>query len=183
MKIDLSELAANIGKSYHYDIKEKCNDEEYSELHCIDPIVGGADFTNTGSLILARGKFKTVVELECSRCLGKSTVPVEVKMEEQFPITNLQAMLAGHEEEITEEEIEPLFKNNIFDLSEFIRQSVLVETPIRPLCSDVCKGLCTHCGQNLNEGACECPVDVEASPFTALQGLLEKTGDEADTTE
>jgi uncharacterized protein len=177
MKLDLNELVGNAGKTYHYDIREDCASSEYEELHCAQPIVGSADFTNTGNLILVRGKMKTVLDVECSRCLGSSRIPVDVIIEEQFPIQSLEDVLAGHEEPILEDENEPLFVDNIFDLSEYIRQTVLVEVPIKPLCSDVCKGLCPHCGRNLNEGPCECPVTVETHPFSALQQLLRKEKD------
>lgn len=172
MKLDLTEVANNLGKNYHYDVNEDC--AEYEDLRCKEPITGSIDFTNTGRLIVARGKMSTVVELDCGRCLETLTIPVEVTVEEQFPITDLQTLIAGQEEEITEEEKEPLFENNIFDLSEYIRQSVLVEVPIRPLCSEDCKGLCPTCGSNLNEGPCDCPVNIEASPFSVLAELMEE---------
>lgn len=174
MKLDLNELAANAGKTYHYDIREDCASEEYTDLHCKEPIVGNADFTNTGNLILARGRFRTVVEIECSRCLGTATMPVEATIEEQFPITDMEAEVATPEEEMLDDEAQPLFVDNIFDLSELIRQSVLVEVPIQPLCSEICKGLCPTCGHNLNEGPCDCPVSIEVTPFSALQQLLVK---------
>jgi uncharacterized protein len=172
MKIDLNELAGNLGKNYHYKIREDCKDPEYAEVHCVEKIIGSADFTNTGSLIIARGSFRAVVEVECARCLTIATMPVEVTIEEQFPIKDPEPFVAGGEEEIIEEDIATVFSDNIFDLSEFIRQSVLVQVPIQPLCSEACKGLCLTCGKNLNEGPCDCPVEIEDSPFSALQQLL-----------
>lgn len=172
MKLDLSEIAAVIGKNFHYEIREDCSDSE--DIRCTKPIVGSVDFTNTGRLIIARGSFKTEVELECSRCLEMLKLPVEVKIEEHLPITSVQALLTGNEEEIDEEEEEPLFRNNIFDLSEYIRQAILVQTPIQPLCSAACKGLCPTCGKKLDDGPCECPVNTEDSPFAALGELLKE---------
>jgi uncharacterized protein len=172
MKLDLSEIAANVGKHIHYDLKEECFEAE--DVKCMEPIKGGIDFTNTGQLIVVRGSFSTKVELDCSRCLEKLTVPVNVKIEEQFPVRSIQTMMAGYqEEELEEEEEEPLFQNNIFDLSEYIRQAILVESPIRPLCDDACKGLCQTCGKNLNEGPCDCPIDIKSSPFSALADMLD----------
>jgi len=170
MKLDLSEIAATVGKKYRYEIKEECAEDE--DLRCIAPIVGSIEFTNTGRLIVARGSVSTTIELDCSRCLERLTAPVEVETDEQFPVTNVQALMAGYEEEITEEEQEPLFVNNILDLPEFIRQMILVQVPIQPLCSKDCKGLCPTCGRNLNEGPCDCPLVVEVSPFAALGQFL-----------
>lgn len=182
MKLDLSEIASEIGTSHHYDVKEDC--AEYEDLRCVKPIVGSMDFSNTGQLILVRGNLSTTVEADCSRCLEKVTIPLEVKVEELLPITGSQAEMEEleEEEEILEEEAEPFFKDNIFDLSEYIRQMVLVEIPIRPLCKDVCKGLCPTCGGNLNEGPCNCPVNLKAaSPFSVLADLVH--AEEEDTGE
>jgi len=180
MKLDLSEIAATIGKRYHYEIKEQCGAKEYEDLRCTEPIIGSVDFTNTGRVIVARGSLSTTIELDCSRCLERLTLPVNVKIEEQLPIANLQALMAGQEEETSEEEEEPLFQDNVFDLSEFIRQAILVQVPIKPLCSEACKGLCPTCGTNLNQGPCDCPVDVEASPFAALAEMLKDSGNQSE---
>lgn len=39
-----------------------------------------------------------------------------------------------------------------------IRDEVITEHPIKVLCKEDCKGLCLHCGKNLNEGPCNCEV-------------------------
>ncbi|MEN6371988.1 MAG: DUF177 domain-containing protein [Armatimonadota bacterium] len=176
MRLDLSEVAGNLGKTYHYDIREQCFENE--DFRCISPITGAIDFTNTGRLIIVRGNFSTTVELDCSRCLEKLTLPVEVKVEEQLPIKNFLIEPVEDEDFEEEEEVSSFFENNIFDLSEYIRQAIVVQLPIKPLCSDACKGLCPTCGKNLNEGPCDCPVTIQESPFSALQGMLEEENEE-----
>lgn len=42
------------------------------------------------------------------------------------------------------------------DLNPDIREEIILEYPIKPLCSVNCKGLCPKCGKNLNEGGCSC---------------------------
>ncbi len=42
------------------------------------------------------------------------------------------------------------------DLNPEIREEVILDYPIKPLCSLSCKGLCTKCGNNLNQGGCNC---------------------------
>lgn len=176
MKLDLSEVAGNLGKSYHYDINEACVKSE--DFRCIKPVVGSVDFTNTGRLIVVRGHFNTEVELDCSRCLEKVPMPVEVKVEEQLPIKNFAVEPVEDEDIDEEEEVAGFFENNIFDLSEYLRQAIVVQMPIKALCSDVCKGLCPTCGANLNDAPCNCPVVIEDSPFAALKGMLEEEGEE-----
>ncbi|MBP7830964.1 MAG: DUF177 domain-containing protein [Kiritimatiellae bacterium] len=58
------------------------------------------------------------------------------------------------------------------DLTPDIREDILLNLPAYPLCSPECKGLCTQCGHNLNEGPCGCkPPAVGPDKWSALDGL------------
>lgn len=176
MKLDLSEIATHLGKRIRYDIDEPPIEDLGPGLKELDRIKGDVTFSNTGSNIVVRGKFHTAVELDCGRCLQPYRIELELPIEEELPISGRPPWVEEEveEEELPEEEKEPLFVDNIFDLEELLRQSILVAVPIKPLCSEACKGLCAHCGVNLNEGQCECPEEEEGSPFAALASLLEK---------
>ncbi len=51
----------------------------------------------------------------------------------------------------------PLESSDVFiDLKPEIREEVILDYPIKPLCSLSCKGLCLKCGKNKNEGGCNC---------------------------
>jgi uncharacterized protein len=176
MKLDLSEIAAHLGKRIKYDIDENPIEDAESGLKCVERVTGNVAFSNTGRTIDVRGKCRTTIELDCGRCLRTYEMPVEFAIEEELP-------LEGHpwapeetaeEKELPEEEKDPLFEGNIFDLPEYLRQSILVNVPIKPLCEEACKGLCPHCGANLNDGPCDCRPDSTESPFGALAALLEK---------
>ena len=47
-------------------------------------------------------------------------------------------------------------RNHILDLTETVRQSFVLSSPMKPVCGDDCAGICLTCGVNLNEGACTC---------------------------
>ena len=67
----------------------------------------------------------------------------------------------------------------VVDLTDDLREDILMSFPQVHLCSEECKGLCPHCGKNLNEGPCDCsdedleldPDEKEANPWSALDGL------------
>lgn len=176
MKLDLSEIVAHLGKRIKYDIDEPPYEEIASGLRCVERVTGSAAFSNTGRAIVVRGSFRTRVELECGRCLRPFELDVESPIEEALVMAGLPPELADEEEteEVPEEEQDPLFVDSIFDLEEYLRQSIVIAVPIKPLCSEECKGLCPHCGKNLNDGECGCPSDEGASPFSALASLLEQ---------
>jgi len=173
MKLDLSEIAQNVGKRLTYQVDELYG-EVWEEIRLLDRITGTVEFSNTGRLVLARGRVEAHVEVECSRCLTRFGVPVEALIEEQFPIPNYQGGLAQEEEEEEPVPVEDelLFVDNVLDFSELIRQSLVVAMPIRPLCEETCKGLCVRCGKNLNEGPCGCPEVID-TPLAGLAELLE----------
>jgi uncharacterized protein len=175
MKLDLTEIVTHLGKQMSYEIDEPPIEDFGGDVWCVAPIAGQVTFTNTGRHIVARGHFSTTVELECSRCLRMHSIVIDLPIEEELPIAGhtLEMLEAAQEEEIPEDEREPLFVDSIFDLTELLRQSILLALPMRPLCSEECKGLCPHCGANLNEGPCGCPTDLDANPFAALAKLFE----------
>ena len=175
MKLDLSEIAAHLGKRIKYDIDEKPIEDADSGLKCLEPVKGSVAFMNTGRTIDVRGKFQTAIELECGRCLGAYSMPIVAPIDEELPLEGVPwaPEEPDDEEELPEDEKEPLFVDNIFDLEEYLRQLILVNVPIKPLCSEECKGLCVHCGANLNDGSCECPPEGTDSPFGALAALLD----------
>lgn len=44
----------------------------------------------------------------------------------------------------------------VIDLNPEIREELILDYPIKPLCEENCLGLCKRCGKNLNEGECSC---------------------------
>jgi len=61
-------------------------------------------------------------------------------------------------------------------LDELIRQDLVVNVPLRPLCEDACRGLCAQCGTDLNQGSCECEPEREtpAEPLGRLGEVLQR---------
>ena len=176
MKLDLSEIASHLGKRIRYEINEPPVKELDGGIKCIAPVKGEVVFSNSGRHVIIRGGYTTSVEVDCARCLQPYKIDMDIPIEEEFQIAGHvpDLTVTEEEEELPEEERDPLFVDNLFDLTELIRQNILVTIPIKPLCSDECKGLCPHCGKNLNDGTCECPPDTEGSAFAALASLIDE---------
>ncbi len=60
------------------------------------------------------------------------------------------------------------------DLTESVREGILLALPFYPICKEDCKGVCMHCGKNLNVEPCACPREGENSPWDALDELTPK---------
>ena len=59
-------------------------------------------------------------------------------------------------------------------LEDALREQVLLATPVRALCRDDCKGLCPHCGRNLNVEQCNCEQHVSDPRWDALSDIKKK---------
>jgi uncharacterized protein len=183
MKLDLNEVVSHLGKHIAYEIDEPPIVDPESGLKCVEPVRGRATFSNTGSHVVIRGSFATSIEVDCARCLGNYQVAIEAPIEESF-------LIPGHIPDVVEEEEdgeeslaqepESIFEENLLDLTELLRQNILLAMPIKPVCSEECKGLCPTCGRNLNEGPCECPQDTGGSAFAGLASLLVETEEDKD---
>lgn len=57
------------------------------------------------------------------------------------------------------------------DITEDIREAVLLALPANPRCRSDCRGLCPVCGADLNPGPCGCPAQPESGPWSALDAL------------
>jgi uncharacterized protein len=96
---------------------------------------------------------------ECRRCLGTAEGEVRVTVRELF------------EQDSDLEESYPLHGDQI-DLEPLVRDAVLLELPLTPLCSEECQGLCSTCGANRNEGDCghsTTPIDSRWASLDVLK--------------
>lgn len=116
---------------------------------------------NASGVLVVRGAVRTTLGLSCHRCLSQ--------WEEEVDLDIAEAM--GFEED--EEADVYALEGDVADLEPVLRDAVLLEAPIRPVCSEDCRGLCATCGADLNSGP-HPEHDVEStSPFAALRDLLE----------
>jgi uncharacterized protein len=114
--------------------------------------------TNAG--IFVQGRLHAQMQIDCARCLEPVAVPLEVTVEEVFSPTIDIFTGKG----ITpEEEDRALWidEHHILDLSEVVRQDVLLAAPISVMCRTDCRGLCPNCGQDLNQGKCGCEPEPD----------------------
>ena len=57
------------------------------------------------------------------------------------------------------------------DITEDLREELILHVPAFPVCIDACVGMCTQCGVNLNQVACDCVEEEKPNPWSALDGL------------
>ena len=140
MKIDLTELLQKVGNEAEFEQAEEVSYPE-DALNLTQPVKINLHLINTGTSVLVGGTAETEVELECSRCLKKYKLPVKVKIDEEFA-RSLPPSKRGGETELQEKDfVYPLEKDNTIDISEAIRQNLLLTIPMKTLCRSNCEGL------------------------------------------
>ncbi len=108
-------------------------------------------FSRVSGRVLARGRISTILRCRCDSCLT------------YYDNLVVLSDLCYYVEPIHDEYI---------DLTEPVREDILLAFPQRSLCKPDCLGLCPRCGQNLNVRPCGCDrEDGDASPWHALDGI------------
>jgi uncharacterized protein len=76
------------------------------------------------------------------------------------------------EVKIEEGDLETAFyADDVIDLGIVMREQFYLVLPMKPLCRESCKGLCPHCGTNLNDGSCACKPEWVDPRLEALRAL------------
>jgi uncharacterized protein len=168
--LDLNAIASEPGAtgSFAYSL-DLPNAEEFASE---GPVRVSLDVHNTGKALLVYGKFEGAVHLACARCLADVLVDVQGKIDEQFSLPGVT--IAGLELIDQVEPAESAFTDQVLNVTELVRQQILLSLPMRVVCSDDCQGLCPVCGHNLNEGSCGCPQEEGHPAWKALRDLASK---------
>jgi uncharacterized protein len=122
------------------------------------------------------GRTQTTLELPCSRCLEPLAAPVDVPFDLRYqPHTANSGPANDGEREIEEDDLSTAFyENDEIDLGQLMREQFYLAVPMKPLCSEGCKGLCPACGTNLNRESCDCKRGWEDPRLAPLRELRSK---------
>ena len=108
----------------------------------------------TGSRLLLDARIRGEVHVECDRCLGEFAWSVDTG----FNLVFHRGTRAQVPEGVEEDDFILLTVANeqSYDIFPRVHEAIILELPIKFLCNEECKGLCSKCGANLNEGDCGC---------------------------
>jgi uncharacterized protein len=123
--------------------------------------------------IRVKGRLATSVESNCARCLE----PITQDVKREFDLLyRPQAADAGRDEmSVTDAEAEiGYYEGEGISLDDVVREQVLLAVPLKVTCREDCKGLCPHCGKNLNLEQCSCAVALDEPRWAALKEIRGK---------
>jgi uncharacterized protein len=120
------------------ELTESCDparlDLNRPDIKFVEPITVSARVTRGINNVSVELNIGAVMHLTCSRCLQDFTADLSKDVKLNIP------------GEQTKE----------IDLTDNLREEIILSYPLKPLCRRDCKGLCATCGQDLNKGKCNC---------------------------
>lgn len=114
------------------------------------------------------GRLRIDVIMECSRCLASVRHTIDE------PVNHALTRVPLGEEPDSEWSLFP-GDDTEFNLAPLVRELILVSLPRKPLCRIDCRGLCPHCGFDLNTGTCECGKKITDPRWASLADLIHDT--------
>lgn len=169
-------MKASVGTALEADFHEE-HVQLDDDLKVIGPIDGHVRMRriNLNNGLLVDGRVDLTLRLTCMRCLNEFEQPMHVPFMERFQPT-IDVFTGVALPPIEEDDVFAIDDHHQVDLTEAIRQRVLLELPMVPICREDCAGLCPQCGRDLNLGPCDCQPEEDAR-FSILKDLLQNTLD------
>jgi len=121
--------------------------------------------------VMVAGTARCRVGLLCRRCVE----PFEKDLEAEVAIEFCEGVPPSRKEDVIEDGDRDVswYTAPLIDLTDDLRQILLVAVPAYPLCGEHCRGLCPVCGANMNAVTCSCLPLTGGRPFEALEKLIE----------
>ena len=170
MFLDVNELAVRkirIRKSY----TPGTLDFHSGDFRQVEPLEVRATAELVDGQIRISGKLHTRVELVCARCLD--TVVEEISRDFDLFYRPMNSMSPDEEFRLKLDDTEiAFFEGDGLFLADVLAEQVILAIPMKVICRSDCRGLCPHCGANLNNDECRCEThasDPRLAPLARLK--------------
>jgi uncharacterized protein len=154
MKISIEELANAPGErlQYKFSVDHEILDIDEDEVEVNGPLLITLSASYSCGKVTLDGRLTARLILMCSRCLKTFSFLLESEFEEEVDVE----------------------KTTTLSIENVVRETYFATFPLKPLCDISCKGLCPHCGVDLNGEQCTCRREHIDHRMSVLTKLLEK---------
>jgi|SRR5687768_8575815 len=138
---------------------------EHTGIEPAEPLLVRLGLQPAGKDVIVRGTLSGAAQLSCRRCLKDVAIPIEEEVAWFFRhgVSEIEAQ--------TEEVYALPARGEELDLTDAVREHLMLAVPQFALCEEECRGLCPHCGTNLNEEQCGCATNLVDDRWAALKKL------------
>jgi uncharacterized protein len=129
-----------------------------------------AAVTRSAGSFSIEASVKGTLRAECHRCLVPFAMPVDTT----FTFILNRGDPSPPPEGVEEDDVVtiPVTGESTYDLYPRVREAIILEIPIKLLCREDCRGVCTKCGADLNDGECGCNPGIGDPRWGALKKFL-----------
>jgi len=173
MFIDLKEVTLK-GLHINREVDLSLPSSIEEEVEVLKPCLVKLKVTPVGTKYRVVGSISLKVNLQCSRCL--EGYPFDLFSDFELLYLPLEEMPSEFELELEDKDANvAYYSENKIKLLELLQEQVLLALPMKPICSEECKGLCPYCGTNLNVSSCNCKavhIDPRLEKLKKIKDLL-----------
>ncbi|MCD8198912.1 MAG: DUF177 domain-containing protein [Phascolarctobacterium sp.] len=163
VEISVAEIKRNLAeqKTFSYSLEpEELNISE-RDIHILGTINAEGKISNVGRILFLEAVITAKVQHACNRCLKELVTCIKAEVTEEFYISDTE----GIEQDVS------TCDSDILDITEPLREGLLLAEPMQTLCKEDCLGLCPICGTDLNTGCCDCDRTSFDPRLTVLKKL------------
>jgi uncharacterized protein len=123
--------------------------------------------------VLVNLDFEYEVEAECARCLESFMWTDEAHVTELFLYeeTDSRGRVIPAVQDESDESTVFYVHDDSLDLLEVVRDAIVLDLPLSPLCQPDCLGICQQCGEKLEDAPHD--HEIRDQRWAALEGLLD----------
>ena len=150
MKINVAQLRRTEGGTERFEFSEVLPPIEMGNDFLVfqTPLNLQLDLVNTGKSLFVNGQASTRITVNCSRCLNEFLYNLDFTFEDEW--------IPAEVSSADNEETALIFEKDEFSIDERVIEHLILQLPMRFICSPDCKGLCTKCGVDRNNTECDC---------------------------
>ncbi|MDU4959958.1 MAG: DUF177 domain-containing protein [Sporomusaceae bacterium] len=159
--IDVSRVKKDVGAVAEYrfsDVSLSTGTVTYTDLDVSGKVL------NNGAVLEVAGRIMGQARFVCGRCLESYLAKVEIPFLADFR--------EGSPERDPEADVS-WYQGDCINITEPVREALILAEPFKPICRQTCRGLCPVCGKNLNIESCACTTETINPKFAVLQKLLD----------
>lgn len=164
IKVNVAEIKRRLvgSKKLVYDLAPAELEITAAELAVEGTVRLEGSISNTGDVLLLQAVLNARVQRTCGRCLKEFTAATEAEVVEKF--------YPASAENIENDAF--VYDSDVIDITEPLREGLLLAEPMQALCKPDCRGLCPVCGADLNEGDCGCDRFTVDPRLAALKQFI-----------
>ena len=171
MQIHLSDITDSEGKIIQFSSEVELDKISFQmgDYPILEKTPVELEITNTGNKVLElKGIGSVTVGIPCDRCLEQVAVKIPYEIEQKLDMKKSDT-----------ERVQDLDENDYLtgmdlDVDRLVYLEVLMSWPLKVLCREDCKGICSRCGKNLNKGSCGCAEEPKDPRMAAISDIFSK---------